>query len=88
MLLENNLKRYPCDPMFMGITLTILIGIFIIIIVLNTEGFIGKLYIFDFPYEFENKNGNMIRFKVYIDYKLKLKSYSKKNFDPFFAGNE
>lgn len=34
-------------------------------------------------YEFENKNGNIIRFKVYIDYKLKLKSYSKKNFDPF-----
>jgi len=28
------------------------------------------------------KNGNK-RFKVYIDYKLKLKSYSKKTFDPF-----
>ena len=28
------------------------------------------------------KNGNK-RFKVYIDYKLKLKAYSKKRFDPF-----
>ena len=28
------------------------------------------------------KNGD-IRFKVYIDYKLKLKAYSKKRFDPF-----
>lgn len=27
------------------------------------------------------KNGN--RFKVYIDYKLKLRAYSKKRFDPF-----
>ena len=25
----------------------------------------------------------MERFKVYIDYKLKLKAYSKKRFDPF-----
>jgi hypothetical protein len=28
-------------------------------------------------------NGNCKRFKVYIDYKLKLKAYSKSNFDPF-----
>lgn len=27
--------------------------------------------------------GNTKRFKVYIDYKLKLKAYSKKRFDPF-----
>ena len=26
---------------------------------------------------------NNIRFKVYIDYKLKLKAYSKRRFDPF-----
>lgn len=31
-----------------------------------------------------NKNNNeTIRFKVYFDYKLKLKAYSKKRFDPF-----
>jgi len=29
------------------------------------------------------KNNNIERFKVYIDYKLKLKAYSKKRFDPF-----
>jgi len=30
-----------------------------------------------------NLNGPTNRFKVYNDYKLKLKAYSKKNFDPF-----
>ena len=34
-------------------------------------------------YEMTNKNGNTVRFKVYFDYKLKLKAYSKKRFDPF-----
>ena len=34
-------------------------------------------------YETLNQNGEKIRFKVYLDYKLKLKSYSKKRFDPF-----
>ena len=29
------------------------------------------------------KNNSVIRFKVYFDYKLKLKAYSKKRFDPF-----
>jgi hypothetical protein len=28
-------------------------------------------------------NGTIKRFKVYFDYKLKLKAYSKKRFDPF-----
>jgi len=34
-------------------------------------------------YDTENQNGENIRFKVYFDYKLKLKAYSKKRFDPF-----
>ncbi len=34
-------------------------------------------------YEMNNKNGDIVRFKVYFDYKLKLKAYSKKRFDPF-----
>jgi hypothetical protein len=34
-------------------------------------------------YDMTNKNGENIRFKVYFDYKLKLKAYSKKRFDPF-----
>ena len=33
-------------------------------------------------YEIE-KNGKFERFKVYVDYKLRLKAYSKKRFDPF-----
>jgi len=31
----------------------------------------------------ENENNCERRFKVYVDYKLKLKAYSKKRFDPF-----
>ena len=34
-------------------------------------------------YTFHDINENIIRFKVYFDYKLKLKAYSKKRFDPF-----
>ena len=34
-------------------------------------------------YNIKKKNGDERRFKVYIDYKLKLKAYSKKRFDPF-----
>jgi hypothetical protein len=34
-------------------------------------------------YTTEDTNGHTIRFKVYFDYKLKLKAYSKKRFDPF-----
>lgn len=34
-------------------------------------------------YTMTNKNGDNVRFKVYPDYKLKLKAYSKKRFDPF-----
>ncbi len=34
-------------------------------------------------YTLQRENGDHYRFKVYIDYKLKLKAYSKKRFDPF-----
>lgn len=34
-------------------------------------------------YNLTNKLGIERRFKVYIDYKLKLKAYSKRRFDPF-----
>jgi hypothetical protein len=34
-------------------------------------------------YTIENNQGNSKRFKVYFDYKLKLKAYSKRRFDPF-----
>jgi hypothetical protein len=35
------------------------------------------------PDNFPNTPPTSVRFKVYNDYKLKLKSYSKKRFDPF-----
>lgn len=34
-------------------------------------------------YTIDNEQGNSKRFKVYFDYKLKLKAYSKRRFDPF-----
>ena len=34
-------------------------------------------------YTIDYSNGNKNRFIVYVDYKLKLKAYSKKRFDPF-----
>jgi hypothetical protein len=34
-------------------------------------------------YPLKGRDGEDKRFKVYIDYKLKLKAYSKKRFDPF-----
>jgi hypothetical protein len=34
-------------------------------------------------YIIKDENGETIRFKVYIDYKLKLKAFSKKRFDAF-----
>ena len=34
-------------------------------------------------YDMVNPFGENIRFKVYFDYKLRLKAYSKKRFDPF-----
>lgn len=34
-------------------------------------------------YNIKDTKGNEKRFKVYTDYKLKLKAYSKKRFDPF-----
>jgi hypothetical protein len=34
-------------------------------------------------YNITDSNDNVKRFKVYIDYKLKLKAYSKRRFDPF-----
>jgi hypothetical protein len=34
-------------------------------------------------YSITNSTGDNIRFKVYFDYKLKLKAYSKMRFDPF-----
>ena len=34
-------------------------------------------------YKFKHESGGERRFKVYLEYKLKLRAYSKKRFDPF-----
>ena len=34
-------------------------------------------------YNIKNKRSEDRRFKVYVDYKLRLKAYSKRRFDPF-----
>jgi hypothetical protein len=40
--------------------------------------------VYDIPVSYTNEdNPETMRFKVYNDYKLKLKAYSKKRFDPF-----
>jgi hypothetical protein len=40
--------------------------------------------VYDIPISYTNEeNPETMRFKVYNDYKLKLKAYSKKRFDPF-----
>ena len=39
-------------------------------------------------YNLEDNRGDVKRFKVYIDYKLKLKAYSKKRLIPFVDGKE
>jgi len=39
-------------------------------------------------YNLKKENGENVRFKVYQDYKLKLKAYSKRRFDPFCRGEK
>lgn len=39
--------------------------------------------IYDIVSDTNDSNSSSKRFKVYVDYKLKLKAYSKKRFDPF-----
>lgn len=62
--------------------------------IINGEGAISIRIIDWFVTNYAKKNyvvypikneetGNTRRFKVYIDYKLKLKAYSKRRFDPF-----
>lgn len=46
--------------------------------------FAKKYYtVYDLPITRANGNIELTRFKVYNDYKLKLKAYAKKKFDPF-----
>ena len=57
----------------------------VILPIINGE---GKMFVTNYAkknfivYNIKGKSSQR-RFKVYVDYKLKLKAYSKKRFDPF-----
>ena len=76
-LLLNNLQQYYSENNNLDKMLKIIngdINISLRIVDWFTTNFAKKNYtVYDLP------NGN--RFKVYNDYKLKLRSYSKKNFE-------
>ena len=82
LLLRNLMKYYNKDDNLEKI-LPIINGeadISIRIIDWFVTNYAKKNYI---VYSFNDNFGKTKRFKVYIDYKLKLKAYSKKRFDPF-----
>ena len=78
-LLLNNLMKFYDKPEILDKMLNIINGeskISLRIVDWFSTNYAKKYYtVYDLP------NGE--RFKVYIDYKLKLRAYSKKRFDPF-----
>jgi hypothetical protein len=82
-LLLNNLMEFYNDELILTRMLKIITGeskISLRIVDWFVTNYAKKNFTL---YDFENKNGEQIRFKVYFDYKLKLKAYSKKRLDPF-----
>lgn len=82
-LLLNNLMDFYKDEKYLSRMLKIITGeskISLRIVDWFATNYAKKNYTL---YTFPDINGNIIRFKVYFDYKLKLKAYSKKRFDPF-----
>jgi hypothetical protein len=82
-LLMNNLMEYYKDEKQLDRMLKIITGdckISLRIVDWFATNYAKKYYtLFDIP----QANGVNKRFKVYVDYKLKLKAYSKRRFDPF-----
>lgn len=82
-LLMNNLMEYYKDETLLDRMLKIITGdckISLRIVDWFATNYAKKYYtLFDIP----SANGSTRRFKVYVDYKLKLKAYSKRRFDPF-----
>ena len=81
-LLLNNLMEFYKDESNLNNMLKIITGeskISLRIVDWFVTNYAKKYYTL-FPIEVD---GNSRRFKVYVDYKLKLKAYSKKRFDPF-----
>jgi hypothetical protein len=82
-LLLNNLMDFYKDEKYLTRMLKIITGeskISLRIVDWFATNYAKKNYTL---YPISDTNGNTIRFKVYFDYKLKLKAYSKKRFDPF-----
>lgn len=82
-LLLNNLITFYKDEKYLNRMLSIITGdskTSLRIVDWFVTNYAKKNYTL---YPIKEKSGNTIRFKVYFDYKLKLKAYSKKRFDPF-----
>jgi hypothetical protein len=82
-LLLNNLMDFYKDEKYLSRMLKIITGesrISLRIVDWFATNYAKKNYTL---YTFTDSHENTIRFKVYFDYKLKLKAYSKKRFDPF-----
>ena len=82
-LLLNNLLEFYKDTNYLKQMLQIINGespISLRIVDWFTTNYAKKYYTL---YNIALPNNESRRFKVYIDYKLKLKAYSKKRFDPF-----
>lgn len=82
LLLENLLQFYNSDVTYLDRMLAIINGeskISLRVVDWFATNYAKKHYT---VYSIENE-GLLERFKVYNDYKLKLKAYSKKRFDPF-----
>jgi hypothetical protein len=82
-LLLNNLKEYYKDESILTRMLKIITGeskISLRIVDWFVTNYAKKYYTL---YPITSTCNEIRRFKVYFDYKLKLKSYSKKKFDPF-----
>ena len=82
-LLLNNLMEFYKDEKYLSRMLKIITGeskISLRIVDWFATNYAKKYYTL---YPISENNGQIRRFKVYFDYKLKLKAYSKKRFDPF-----
>lgn len=83
-LLLNNLMMFYKDELLLNKMLQIITGeskISLRIVDWFVTNYAKKYYTL---YPIEDENGYVCRrFKVYVDYKLKLKAYSKRRFDPF-----
>jgi hypothetical protein len=82
-LLLNNLKEFYKNETYLDTMVKVITGeskISLRIVDWFATNYSKKFFTL---YSFVNKMGNTERFKVYVDYKLKLKAYSKRRFDPF-----